>query len=135
MRAQQKRKTPRFFIVNPLSDRRREARFESRESVVIRVQNTGKTFPAIAYDIGHKGIKLESKDLLKPDMTLQVAFPNSVDHVRCFGKTVWSKSLGKTHDFETGVVVEGWFGIVEGGASWQHYKGFKPKRDRRNKLR
>ena len=130
MKSHAHRKSPRFFIVNPLRDRRRETRFESTHDVVVRVLNSGKTFPAVAFDVGERGLKIDLGAFMETGSTLQIAFPNASGHVRCFGRVVWSKPSGADR-CEAGVYVNAWHGIVEGSDSWKRFKGFRPKRDRR----
>ena len=89
------RKKTRFFVINPELDRRHAVRFVSRENVVIRLQKSKKAFPATAYDIGQKGLKLEINENLKPGEAVQIAFPNSPDHVHCFGNIAWITHLLK----------------------------------------
>jgi len=125
----------KFFIINPEKDRRYEGRFESFENVVVRIENTGQTFPAKAFDIGHFGLKLETHDSISPLYSLQIAFPNSPDHTRCFARAVWSREVGHTQTHETGVSVQSWLGIIAGDKSWEHHAGFRPKKDRRLKHR
>jgi len=112
-----------------------ETRFESKEDVVVRTLEENQTFPGRAYDIGQKGLKIEIAPQMKPQQNIQIAFPNSRDHVSCFGTVVWARSLAKTNDFEIGVLIHEWHGIVEGPHSWKPYKGFRIKKDRRVKPR
>ena len=135
MRQPSHRKITKFFIVNPITDRRLETRFDSREEVLIRVQRTGQTFPGCALEIGKNGLKLESFNLLKPGVDLQIIFPKTTDQIRCFGKVVWGRKLEKTQDFEFGIAIESWYGIVSGNGSWKQLKGFRKKKERRQKPR
>ncbi len=129
------RKLTRFYVINPVTDRRREHRFESRESVVVRLERIGKTSPATAYDIGQTGLRLET--LFPPEIgsDLQLVFPNTADHVRCFARVVWSRPLENRKSFESGLSIEEWHGFVEGGMSWKRYHGLNPKGERRQRKR
>lgn len=122
-------------MINPEQDRRHEVRFVSRENVVIKMEPSGKTLPAVAFDIGEKGLKLAVNKPLEPGLRLQVAFPNSPDHVHCFGNVIWSRPDAAEFRHQVGVQIETWMGIVEGKNSWKKFKGFKPQHDRRNKKR
>lgn len=129
------RKEPRFFIVNPNTDRRGEVRFESRESVVVRMLSTGKSLPGVAFDIGQKGLKLHLPDMPLPESGVQIQFPNFAENIQCFGHIIWTHPVEGQDIFEAGFVVESWLGIVEGGNSWKKLIGFKIKKDRRNQNR
>lgn len=129
------RKLPRFYIINPVTDRRLEPRFESREDVVIRFDESGRTYPAVAHDIWRRGMKLECSVQLPVGAGVQIAFPNVPDHIRCFGRVVWCRAKEKSKDFENGVAIDAWHGIVEGEDSWKKFRGLKLKADRRAKQR
>jgi len=129
------RKTPRFFIINPVTDRRMECRFESLETVDIRDEETGKTISGVASDIGRRGLKLESPTHLLVGNTIQVAFQDDIENVRCFGHVAWSKRKEDSSDYESGLQIDSWHGIILGPDSWKKFKGVKVKRDRRRKLR
>jgi hypothetical protein len=125
------RKITRFYIINPISDRRVEARFEARENVIVRLEDTGKKFPASARDIGQRGLRLESDTAVEIDTQIQVVFPNAQDNVQCYGRVAWTKYFESTKTYECGVAVDAWHGIVEGENSWKRFKGDQPKHDRR----
>lgn len=134
MRITSPRKLTRFYVINPIGDRRLEQRFESREDVVLKVSQTGKIFPSVAYDLGRYGLRLESEGMLQPGMDIEVAFPNTPDQVHCFGRVVWARA--KTgHLSEYGVAIEAWHGVVRGENSWSKFKGVRPKVERRQRPR
>lgn len=129
------RKTPHFFIINPINDRRIEARFESREPVQIRCEETGEVKPGHGCDVGQYGLRLESSELYQVGDRVQIAFMGSMENMGCFGRVAWSRPADEGGHFETGVSVDTWHGIVEGVQSWKRLKGVKPQRDRRRKQR
>ena len=131
MKLQSQRKLTRFYVINPVSDRRFEQRFESREDLMIRFDRVGRSFPAVGYDISRRGIRIETAVRLEPGMELQLVFPEAPDHIRCFGRVVWARPFEDGYEYEGGVAVDAWYGVVEGEDSWKKYKGFRPKRDRR----
>ena len=102
---------------------------------MIRILDTGRTLPGVAYEVGQKGLKLETQDLMGSGHNLEIAFPNTPEHVRCFARVVWCRPLGRTRDHETGVSIIDWHGIVKGDSSWKKFKGFKPKKERRTSSR
>lgn len=122
-------------MINPIGDRRLEARFESRENVVVRLEQGDKVIPAVGYEIGRFGMKLETHFELEMGSYVQVAFPNAADHVRCFGRVVWSRPARESGGFECGLSLESWHGIVEGEESWKKYQGGRSKSERRIKPR
>lgn len=126
------RKVTRFYIINPISDRRVEARFEARESVIVRLEDTGKKFPATARDIGQRGLRLESDVPIEIESQIQVVFPNAQDNVQNYGRVVWAKYYEASKTYECGVAIDAWHGIVEGENSWKRFKGTQPKNDRRS---
>lgn len=135
MRSNLARKITRFYIINPVGDRRMEQRFNSRESVVLRLPQTGKIGPATGYDIGRHGMRLETDWHIQPGMDVEVAFPNSADHMRCFGHVVWVQERAGGKFFECGISVDVWHGILAGENSWMAVKGSVPKDERRKKPR
>lgn len=135
MRLTSPRKLTRFYVINPIGDRRLEQRFESREDVVLKVAQTAKIFPSVAYDLGRHGMRLETEGVLQPGMDIEVAFPNTPDQVHCFGRVVWgrARSGGRSHEY--GVAIEAWHGVIRGENSWTKYKGVRPKPERRTRSR
>lgn len=129
------RKLTRFYIINPIGDRRLEQRFESQEAVVLRVTQTGKVVPAIGFDIGRHGLRIETDWQLQPGTDVEISFPNTVDQMQCFGRVVWARNLSNGKLCQSGIVIEVWHGIVSGENSWIKVKGAKPKPERRNKAR
>jgi hypothetical protein len=129
MRNASVRKLTRFYVINPVGDRRLEQRFESREDVVLKVLQTGKLFPSVAYDLGRYGMRLETESVLHPSMDVEVVFPNTPDQVHCYGRVVWGRS--KSSGYEYGIAVEAWHGVIRGENSWAKYKGVRPKLERR----
>jgi hypothetical protein len=125
----------RFYIINPIGDRRLEQRFESKESVVLRIPQTGKMGPATGYDIGRHGMRVETDLTLQPGMEVEVAFPNTPDHMRCFGRVVWARERAFGKYNECGISIDVWHGIIGGEGSWMTVKGATPKLERRRKLR
>jgi hypothetical protein len=125
------RKHLRYYFVRPASDRRLEQRFESREDVVVRFTEEGRIRPAVASDIGRMGLRMESDEAFEMGQTVEIAFPQSVDHVRAYGRVVWSRRLPSSRRTEAGVAIEAWHGVVLGGQSWLRFKGAHPRRDRR----
>lgn len=128
------RKLTRFFIINPVGDRRLEKRFESREDVVVRVQPEGRVFPSVALEVGQYGMRLESKEALEVGMGLEIAFPRGRDNINCFGRVAWIYKTPQGAGM-VGVAVEAWHGIVSGSASWMKFKGTVAKTDRRQRDR
>jgi len=133
MKSNAQRKLTRFYIINPIGDRRVETRFESREDVMVRVCDNGALAPAVAVDVGKTGLRLETDAELMAGMEIEVAFPNAADSIRCFGRVAWVKPMGTGR--QAGVAVEAWHGVVLGEESWTKYKSVLPKRDRRNRPR
>lgn len=129
------RKLTRFFIINPVTDRRLETRFESKENVDVRDEETEKVFPAIAFDIGRHGLRLETTEKTEIGKTYQIAFLETPDNIRCFAMAVWVKKREEGSGYETGLAISAWHGIVMGKESWEKFKGVKLKRDRRRKTR
>src|SRR5215831_9394396 len=87
------RKLKRFYIINPVGDRRVEQRFESREDVVIRFPDSGKMGPAVARDIGRMGLRLELMEDVESGVEVEIAFPQTPDNIRCFGRIVWTRRV------------------------------------------
>jgi hypothetical protein len=129
------RKLPRFYIINPVNDRRLECRFESQEPVEVKDQHNGKTTSAIALEIGKQGLKLETSEFMDVGKNIQVEFHTTNDHVGCFGYIAWTRRKEEGDSFESGVSIDAWHGIIQGEESWKKFKGIKPKRDRRRKTR
>jgi hypothetical protein len=133
MKSGAQRKLTRFYIINPISDRRTEQRFDAREDVVVRFPETGKVCPAVALDLARTGLRLESGAEMPVGADVEIAFPKAVDHIRCFGRIAWVKPGG--NGTTAGVAVDAWHGVVLGEASWTRYKGAAPKKDRRGRPR
>jgi hypothetical protein len=133
MKTNLQRKLTRFYIINPVGDRRIEQRFESRESVVVRFPESGEMAPATALDMARAGLRLETEGELPLGAEIEVAFPAAPDHIRCFGRVAWVRTVGTRR--EAGVAVEVWHGVVLGEESWTRYKNLGPKKDRRNRQR
>ncbi|MFN0118301.1 MAG: PilZ domain-containing protein [Elusimicrobiota bacterium] len=129
------RKMTRFYIVNPITDRRTEQRFSSKESVVVKIEENSKVFPAIAFDVGRSGLRLEAWGEVVVGSYLQISFPNSPEHIRCFGQIVWSKRVDGKDYFIFGVSIGAWHGVVSGENSWKKYKGSNIQSDRRSRIR
>ena len=125
------RKVTRFYVINPVGDRRIEKRFESRENVVIRQEEGGRMSPGVAFDIGRYGMKLEVELDLDMGAYIQVAFPKATDNARCFGRVVWSRPLKSAGTFEAGVSIDSWHGIVSGEETYKFHQGKSTKKDRR----
>lgn len=128
------RKLTRFFIINPIGDRRLEKRFDSREDVVVRVQPGGRVFPAVAQEVGQYGMRLESAESLEVGMGVEIAFSRGRDNINCFGRVVWSFRMPQGRSVG-GISIEAWHGIVSGPSSWTSYKGSVPRQDRRQRPR
>lgn len=126
---------PRFFVINPIDDRRTERRFESQEPIKIRLHKTGDTLTGAAFDIGHYGLRLETKRLFEVGERLQIEFEHRANNIGCFAQVAWAEAGSNGLPSQCGVAIESWYGIVEGKESWQRVKGVKPKKDRRQKTR
>ena len=122
MKVQAHRKLTRFYIINPVNDRRFEQRFESTENVLIRFERTGRSYPAVAYDISRRGARLESEAKLESGADVHIAFPKAPDHIRCFGRFVWARPFEEGNEYEGGVTIDGWYGIIEGAEFWKRYR-------------
>lgn len=129
------RKSPRFFIINPVSDRRLETRFESREKIQIRSEESGEVITGIAEEIGEKGLRFESPSFFDSGSRIQLVFSETPDNIGCFGHIVWVRPADEKKGYVCGVSIESWHGIINGNQSWKRLKGFHPKRDRRRKSR
>lgn len=129
------RKTPRFFVINPISDRRVEIRFDSSQSVNVFEPQTDRTLVGTAHDIGRRGMRLDSPQHLTPGDMVQISFPESHDAIHCYGRVVWTRHKEGGSGFQCGIEVEVWHGIVAGPDSWQKLKGVYPNRERRRKIR
>jgi hypothetical protein len=129
------RKLTRFYIINPVGDRRGESRFESQESILIKTSDSIRGVAATAFDIGQYGLKFESDFPFDPHTYIEISFPKAPDQIHCFGRVVWMKPKSGTKLFEAGVAIDSWHGIVKGENSWTKYKGIKPKPERRYKPR
>lgn len=135
MSSNNERKTPRFFIINPITDRRNETRFESRYEITVTIKSTKKSFTSVAYDIGQYGLKMEAPEPLEVGTAVEIAFPHSKENINCFGQVVWNRPMGGDRKQEIGVMISDWHGIVAGRNSWIQFKGIKLKQDRRRKAR
>lgn len=135
MRSALPRKLTRFYVINPVGDRRLEQRFESKENVVLRLPQSGKVGPAVAFDVGRHGLRLESDAQLQTGMDVEVAFPNTPDQMRCFGRVAWVRERAFGKYFECGIAVDVWHGVISGENSWVTVKGAVPKSERRRKTR
>ncbi|MCG3204706.1 MAG: hypothetical protein KCHDKBKB_01422 [Elusimicrobia bacterium] len=135
MRFATARKLTRFYIINPIGDRRLEQRFDSKESVVLRFPATGRVGPAIAYDIGRHGLRLEYETQPTIGIDVEIAFPNTPDQMRAYGHVVWVRERAFGKYFECGVSISVWHGVINGEKSWMSLKGFIPKEERRKKSR
>ena len=135
MRPNAQRKLTRFYIINPVTDRRVEQRFESRENVFLRMPQTSRSGPAVAYDIGKNGLRMECDWMVQSGMDIEIAFPNSLDNMKCYGHVAWVKERAFGKFYECGIAIDVWHGIVGGENSWTNVRGAKPKAERRNKGR
>lgn len=135
MRPTAARKLTRFYIINPVGDRRLEQRFDSKESVVFRLSESGRVGPATAYDIGRHGLRIECSWSPEIGMDVEVAFPNTSDQMRCFGHVAWVRERAFGKYFECGVAIDVWHGVIAGEKSWMSLKGSLPKLERRRKTR
>ncbi len=129
------RKTPHFFIINPVKDRRIETRFESNEPIQIRFEDTGKITSGQAADIAQRGMRLSSAQSFLVGDRLQIVFVKQTGNIGCFGRVAWCRPAEEGARMECGVAVESWHGIVNGAQSWKKLKGVKPRFDRRQKER
>jgi len=129
------RKLTRFFVINPVNDRRNESRFESHQNVAVTLDETGLEFIAVAHDIGQKGLRLETTAEIELGHHLQIVFKDNAENICCFGRVVWSAKKEENNEFRYGLSIDSWRGIVKGAESWKRYKGFKVKRDRRRRPR
>ncbi len=127
------RKIPRFYVINPNTDRRFEMRFYAKENVVIRMGegNERKMIPAVACEIGRRGIRLKTDVTLPEGAHIQMSFPNTPDHINCFGRVVWCHPPKMGSGFETGVEVNAWHGITEGEYSYRRFLNNRARTDRR----
>jgi hypothetical protein len=127
------RKLTRFFVINPRPDRRIESRFSAKSDVVVKTGEgpADKVYKAVAFEIGQFGMRLELAEKLNPGLPIQIAFPNTLDNVRCFGRVVWSQVSKAGPGNECGVSVESWYGITDGPGSWKKFANPNPKKDRR----
>jgi len=131
------RKMPRFFVINPNTDRRFEMRFYAKENVVIKLieKDERKMVTGVASEIGRRGIRLKTETALPEGGNIQIAFPNTPDHVNCFGRVVWSHPPKLGPGYESGVEVNAWHGITEGEYSFKRFLGNRAKADRRTRPR
>jgi hypothetical protein len=127
------RKLTRFFVINPRADRRLESRYSARSNVVVKTGEgpADKVVTAIAFEIGQMGMRLELDSKLNIGLHIQVAFPNTLDNVRCFGRIVWCQVSKAGPGYECGIAIESWYGITDGSESWRKFAGPAPKKDRR----
>ncbi|MCB4755819.1 MAG: PilZ domain-containing protein [Elusimicrobia bacterium] len=131
----QARKLTRFYVINPRSDRRGEDRFDAFQNAVVRCSGTEEMFPGVVLEVGQKGLRLLIKSSLAIGTDIEMAFPNTPDHVRCFGRVIWIKRRSNAGEIEVGVEVNAWHGIVQGPESWKKFKSPTPKKDRRQRPR
>jgi hypothetical protein len=129
------RRFPRFYVINPLTDRRLDQRFSSTENVVMRLSQSLAVHPAVAHEVSRRGLRLESTIRIEVGTAIQIAFPNAIDHIQAFGVVAWTRELPGKTKFESGVRVEAWHGIFMGNESWKKYTGMRPKNDRRLRRR
>jgi hypothetical protein len=71
------------------------------------------------------------EDKVNAGTRVQIAFPNTADSVRCFGRIMWMQRSKAGPGYECGLSVESWYGITDGPASWRKFVGPHPKKDRR----
>lgn len=133
MKSGAQRKLTRFYIINPISDRRTEQRFDAREDVLVRFPESGRVAPAVAVDVGKTGLRLETNAEVPVGVEVEIAFPKALDHIRCFGRIAWAKPA--TEGRVAGVAIDSWHGVVLGEESWTRYKSPVPKKDRRGQPR
>ncbi len=129
------RKTPHFFIINPMKDRRIETRFESIEKIQVRIEDTGEIISGSASDIGEHGLKLSCSRPFAVGESIQIVFPDHPENIGCFGRVAWCNPAEEGSLIECGLAIDSWHGIVQGLQSWKKFKGIKPRRDRRRKER
>lgn len=129
------RRFPRFYVINPLPDRRLDPRFDSSENVVMRFSESLAVYPAVAHEVSRRGLRLESSVRIELGTTVQISFPNAIDHIQAFGQVVWTRERPGKARFDSGVRVEAWHGIFMGRESWKKYAGIRPKGDRRARRR
>lgn len=131
------RKLPRFFVVNPRSDRRMELRFYSREIVTARWVQEGekRMAPAVASDISKSGLRMRSDAAIPENARVQISFSTASDHISCFGAVVWARPAAAGHGHDFGVDISEWHGIVKGSRSYLRYLGNRKKFDRRQRPR
>lgn len=128
------RKSPRFFVINPVNDRRTETRFESEEPVKVKNLRTHQVVSGRAFEIGHYGIRLEVPRCLSVGDQLQIEFSHRPENIGCWGQVAWCEPKEDALS-NSGIVIESWYGIVDGPQSWKRVKGVALKKDRRQKLR
>lgn len=126
------RKLTRFYIINPVGDRRTEIRFDSHQDVALKIMDTNKVGPAVAMEIGEHGLKLETPLEISQGDEIEIAFPNAADGIKCFGRVAWVKYMPAIKSWVGGISADSWHGIVAGSKSWTTYKGRDPKKDRRH---
>ena len=76
-----RRKSPRFFVINPVNDRRTETRFESEETVKVKNLRTHQVLTGSAFDIGHFGLRLEAPRGFTVGDPLQIEFPQRAENI------------------------------------------------------
>lgn len=135
MRSSITRKTPHFFVVNPIRDRRNDVRYETKEAVDVRALETGEFGNGETLDIQKKGLRFESARHFDAGTRIQLTFPKTPDNTGCFGRIAWVRPNEFGKGFLCGVEIESWFGVVQGPDSWKRFKGVLPKHDRRQKPR
>jgi hypothetical protein len=91
--------------------------------------------PALAFDIGEKGLRLITKMKLYVGADLEIAFPSTMDHVECFGCVIWTRSVNSDSEMEVGISLDSWHGVTQGADSWKRFRGLHPRNDRRSTSR
>lgn len=129
------RKSPRFFVINPVNDRRSETRFESEEPIRVQNLKTRQFLSGRAFDIGHFGLRLEVPASFEVGDHLQIEFIRRHENIGCWGQVAWCEAKGSGSTIQSGIAIESWYGIIDGPESWRQVKGVTLKKDRRQKLR
>ena len=107
------RKSPRFFVINPVNDRRSETRFESEEPVKVKNLKTHQTLNGAAFDIGHYGLRLESQHQFSVGDPLQIEFSRRTENIGCWGQVAWCEPKDAEGTVNSGVAIESWYGIID----------------------
>ena len=105
--------------------------------IVFRMTEEGekKVIPGVACDIGRRGVRIKTDHPLIEGASIQVSFPNSPDHINCFGRAVWCHPPKMGVGFETGIEVNAWHGITEGEYSYRRFLNNRARTDRRTRPR